>query len=384
MPDNLISVFGTQIGDYAETTDFSGHWYTESDNGRIFFANESDVMSYIEQNKDSLSGTTIDIYAFVAEGLVMQNVAEWKDGLSLEQQVEAMDARDGKKYFVAKLADGNVWMTQNLDLDLDSNTSYTNLDTDLGWNPTTHSYDTASWTPLRSTYSSNARTWCQGGTWNNEYNYCRDNYTPESFDPGDLYWNGKIGNYSDWSSYLDSCISDGVTRESTCDETKNPIATYTTPGVSAAHYHLGNFYNWNAAVASNDSSNYGVYEGGTYPNSRADRSICPAGWSLPGSDYNNMSFQNVIERYGWDIDSHVLGDDRKIWESPIYFAPYGYWHNGILNSVGNGASSWSSIASGSENAYVLYLNTSEYIDGYIDLDYFYPRSRGNVVRCVTR
>ena len=47
------------------------------------------------------------------------------------------DSRDGKQYWVAKLADGNCWMTQNLDLDLTHGTPLTPDDSDVSsnWNP---------------------------------------------------------------------------------------------------------------------------------------------------------------------------------------------------------------------------------------------------------
>ena len=57
-------------------------------------------------------------------------------------QAQLIDIRDDKIYYVAKLADENCWMTQNLDLDIDSNRTYTSADTDL--------LDNTTWTPTRS------------------------------------------------------------------------------------------------------------------------------------------------------------------------------------------------------------------------------------------
>ncbi len=52
--------------------------------------------------------------------------------------VQLEDARDHKKYWVAKLKDGNCWMTQNLDLDL-NNTTLTSVTSDVisDWPSTT-------------------------------------------------------------------------------------------------------------------------------------------------------------------------------------------------------------------------------------------------------
>ncbi|MBR0467297.1 hypothetical protein IJJ53_00050, partial [Candidatus Saccharibacteria bacterium] len=49
---------------------------------------------------------------------IMQEVANWKNDLDEEESVQAIDIRDGKIYWVTKLKDGNIWMTQNLDFDI--------------------------------------------------------------------------------------------------------------------------------------------------------------------------------------------------------------------------------------------------------------------------
>jgi len=47
----------------------------------------------------------------------MQSVALWGGSVTEGQTVEAIDERDGEVYTVARLADGNLWMTKNLRLD---------------------------------------------------------------------------------------------------------------------------------------------------------------------------------------------------------------------------------------------------------------------------
>ena len=333
------------------------------------------------------SGTTISTI------LCMQDVTTTNKSTILasmieDQQYTLKDKRDGKTYTVAKLRDGNIWMTQNLDLDLDSSKTYTNLDTDIGWNTSTNSYDIASWTPLRSTYASDNKIWCQSGTWNSQYKNCQDSFTPESYDPGGLYWNGTLSNWSDWRDYYNSCTYDDNTwLYSNCNESLNPIATYTS--VSDTHteqYHLGNFYNWSAAIASNDSSAYGIYDSGTgtYTNTEANQSICPAGWTLPIGGYFNSnapskSSQYLVEQYGWDDNSYSLSNDRKIWESPIYLGLFGGW-SGVLVDVGNYVCSWSSVTADSKDVYQLGADS----DGDVYPDDYYLRGDGNVVRCVIR
>ena len=44
--------------------------------------------------------------------------------MTASAQYTLKDSRDQKDYTVAKLADGNVWMTQNLDHDIVAETTY--------------------------------------------------------------------------------------------------------------------------------------------------------------------------------------------------------------------------------------------------------------------
>ena len=47
--------------------------------------------------------------------------------MTLDTQYYLVDSRDNKTYCVARLADGNIWMTQNLDHDIDSTKTYTSV-----------------------------------------------------------------------------------------------------------------------------------------------------------------------------------------------------------------------------------------------------------------
>ena len=300
-------------------------------------------------------------------------------------QYSLIDKRDGKEYKVAKLADGKVWMTQNLDLDLDAGTTYTNLDTDLGWNTSTNQYDTASWSPIRSTYATatnNIHEWCQGGTWNSG-GYCEQNHTPESYDPGDLYWNTATSDWSDWNAYYNSC--DYSTSTPSCNESLNPLSTYTS-STGTAQYHLGNYYNWAAAIASNDASVYGAYNEttGQYENLETHQSICPAGWTLPYSTWNDNlgqsegDFAGLWSEYGW-TDNDGFSDISTVWSAPLYFAPAGYFYS-YLGHVGYVGSFWSSVADYDGGAKYATFG----VDGYaLPADYV-DRYSGDSVRCLLR
>ena len=315
-----------------------------------------------------------------AKSTIMSNMVEGT-------QYTLTDKRDAKTYTISKLADGKVWMTQNLDLDLDENTTYTNEDTDLGWNTSTNTYDTASWSPIRSTYettSDHIHAWCQGGTWNSQDGYCENNNTPESYDPGDLYWNTTTSDFSDWDAYYNSC--DYSTSTPSCDESLNPLSTYAS-STGIAQYHLGNYYNWAAAIASNDTSIYGVYNENTgeYDNLETHQSICPAGWTLPYSTWNDSLSQNegdfadLWTEYGWDSTNYNFSDITNLTGAPLYFAPAGFF-SGNLGDVGGGGNFWSSVADNDDGARDAYF----YVDGGANPANSGNRYDGNSVRCLLR
>ena len=302
-------------------------------------------------------------------------------------QYTLTDKRDEKTYTISKLADGKVWMTQNLDLDLDENTTYTNEDTDLGWNTSTNTYDTASWSPIRSTYetsANNIHAWCQGGMWNTEYGYCEQNNTPESYDPGNLYWNTTTSDWTDWNAYYGSC--DYSTSTPSCNESLNPLSTYTS-STGTAQYHLGNYYNWPAAIASNDASVYGYDdEDPDTPliNPETHQSICPAGWTLPYANHNNNTHQSegdfvdLWTEYGWE-NNNRFSDISTVWSAPLYFTPASGF-NGNLGDVGYYGGFWSSVAFNGSSAHFAYF----YVDGSASLADSNARGNSVSVRCLLR
>ena len=333
------------------------------------------------------SGTTISTVRCMQD-ITSTNKSAVLASMTEGTQYALKDKRDGKEYKIAKLADGKVWMTQNLDLDLDSSRTYTNEDTDLGWNTQTNTYQTASWIPSRSTYATatnNIHEWCQGGTYNAQYGYCTQNNTLESYDPGDLYWNTTASDYSDWNAYYSSC--DYSTSTPSCDESLNPLSTYTS-STGTQQYHLGNYYNWAAAIASNDASIYGYSTGDTdmpFINLETNQSICPAGWTLPYANYNNNmnqpegDFVDLWAEYGW-TNNNGFSDISTIWSAPLYFAPTGGFH-GNFGDAGLGGYFWSSVAYDDDDARCAVFGVG---DGANPASYYDYRQAGYSIRCLLR
>jgi uncharacterized protein (TIGR02145 family) len=247
--------------------------------------------------------------------------------MATNTQYQLADSRDEKVYYIAKLADGNVWMTQNLDHDIDSTYNYNSTNTDVP----------AIWDDiLTSTYATGTTTW---------------NYSitePESYDPGDLCWNGTFApnNNGTLSTYAEACGND-------------------------KHYHIGNYYNWTAAVAMADSSSY------TANNTDVNQSICPAGWMLPKSGTTltgSGSFYYLVNQLNL-----TSGTSGNIQNSPVYFAYGGYWI-GWSTAFGGTGYYWSSVVDDSIYVYGLEFIRSGYLGPHTDVD----SGDGHSVRCVAR
>ena len=259
------------------------------------------------------------------------------------------DTRDGKKYWVTKLADGNCWMTQNLDLDLTKGVELTPEGSDVSSN----------WNPPRTTE--------QPGT----ITSANTNTEAYSWDLG-MYVKSDPDGYSDYCGGSSikgladaSCTSAGWTNVSSMTPMEDGNATDVISGSTYnAHYLVGNLYQWNAATAGT---------GGTITSQEATDSICPKGWQLPTSNNSNSgSFQALMNAYS------IGNDSTKITQSPLYFHPSGYVASGSLRYAGNYGFYWSSTARYSTSfAYTLYFTS-----GVVDPSYYDYRYRGQSVRCL--
>lgn len=300
-----------------------------------------------ELDAGTYTGATIN-YIAVANptALYMQNIADWRGDLEVDTPVEAVDIRDGKVYTVSKQRDGKIWMMQNLDLEIDAGTTYTSADTDLPANTT--------WQPTNSTVTS-------GDGW------VHSDIDPTSYDPGDYYWNGDISDWDDWDEYYYGCTWNSVTKKFDCDESKNPFANYIS-STGIPQYHLGNYYNFAAANATNDASVYSESE------STSDQSVCPAGWTLPGRE----EFFDMWSEYGY-TSSPIISEDNAIWLSPLLLPITGYFDGGVLTYLGSDGSFWASEVKDAENAW----GVDYAVDGYYDTVWGH-RYYGHSVRCVAR
>ena len=258
------------------------------------------------------------------------------------------DARDQKQYWVTKLADGNCWMTQNLDLDLTNGKALTPEDSDVS----------ADWDPKNTTLTDGTQT-------TTDY---------------EAVWSWNLGDYvlttpnagtscgTSGKSDFGDCTSVGFQSVADMTPMTDGDATDIISGNTYnAHYHVGNHYTWNAATAGT---------GGTITSTNATDSICPKGWQLPTSNNSNSgSFQALTNAYS--ISSNTDGSTALV-SSPLYFVRSGYVYSGSLRYAGSGGVYWSSTAySITSGAYELYFNS-----GLVNPSGGTDRDYGQSVRCL--
>ncbi|MBR2994266.1 hypothetical protein IKF43_02665 [Candidatus Saccharibacteria bacterium] len=316
--------------------------------------------NYVGQVKYVLIPTNGSISKSIFELEYMQDFAsltsaQKADVLSsmiTNEQYQLKDSRDEKTYYISKLTDGNVWMTENLDLDFNTTNpdgsiamrTFTSNDTNLtlygskGYD-TNNGYScsnddptctggTITWTPERATIAPEDLS---STTWKN------DNSNPYSYDRGNVEPDG----YKD------------------------------------GHGQSGNYYNWTAAIASNNSSSY-VSDG------NAANSICPKGWRLPnaasvdgGYEFSKMLYAYGVTKDDKNTAGYATGGYNKMVASPLYFVRSGYVYNGSLISSAIGGYYWSSAVGSTSGAFNLFFTS-----GIVNPANYYNRYRGWSVRCL--
>lgn len=195
-------------------------------------------------------------------------------------EIQLKDVRDNKYYWVAKLADGKCWMTQNLDLDLSTSKTLTTTDSDVpeaGYKPTYSTATTASSSTILAD-NTGQRSWSLG-----DYRITNPNTS-----------------------------SDCGSKKSSAANCPSQFTTYRTPTSQneeeEAHYILGNHYQWNTATAGT---------GGSITSGQAPNSICPKGWRLPTSNTGGEFTTLVNELGGTSTTDNIT-------KAPFYGVRGGY------------------------------------------------------------
>ncbi len=259
---------------------------------------------------------------------------------------QLIDTRDGNKYWVAKLADGNCWMVQNLALNI-TEAGLKASDTDIteDWNQESEYKPVATERTMPMALGADESTNPSAST--RSWNF--GNYViglPElALLCGEKY-NGSVWVYS---AGLDSCANSGIVnvdgsnwqpnyvaqegvwpkKISSIDNAEIPAQEYAPNeyhGIIAVdfvnqaydqHYLTGNYYQWNTATAGTGSTIYGT---------PATNSICPKNWKLPTAGDNNHptegEYYALLDKYGIATTvsgTGIDGEQYHITLVPLYF-----------------------------------------------------------------
>ena len=287
------------------------------------------------------------------------------------------DKRDNKVYAVARLADGNCWMIENLKLE----TAGT-----VGQNTNDNSITNQS---LSQGYGGVFNGLADPETANFSYNNTTENslYTTAS---------GVTGKYqltidSSYSSYLYTLFprynDANITWNNNASAATTPTSPYQSVTSSYAHkdynnyvYSYGNYYTWAAAMASTKfySGYYNANGQEMYNSDAADTSLCPTGWKLPLGAYRNSvdkSFSYLDYAMGGTGDSSSNSREWRMF--PNNFIYSGNMFGSSASCGGNGYY-WSSSASSNGYASSLSFSSSGINPGTATGS----KSNGLSVRCV--
>ena len=260
----------------------------------------------------------------------------------IHETKQLRDTRDGKYYWVTKLADNKCWMTQNLDLDLSTKVALTPSDSDVAsnWTPGFNTATEATVDTINIDSPAGTRSW-------------------------------SLGDYRIINPTISSDCGHPKNDFSQCPAQFTPYATPTTPNNDElAHYIAGNHYQWDTATAET---------GGSITEGQAASSICPRGWRLPTpNDANAGSFDNLVYTYSIGMDV------AKFTSAPLYFVRSSYVSqsvNYLLSSAGDYGYYWSSNPySATNRAYTLHFSSNSYV-GPSTTGY---RQDAFSVRCIAR
>ena len=329
----------------------------------------------------------------------MQDVEDWGGTIAIGQEVTAYDERDNKAYTVRRmcmeestgstwqekeanctLSNSMLWMTQNLDLDLSSSVTLTSEDTDLNVaNEAAYSegYDRDPlgiiyWTPITTTITSINTSTGKFNGWvnNNNVAYSAD---PDAGNP-DNPWYATGEAYNSNLCYVSN-------NNQTCNylNANNTVAptyfSHTAFTTNGNHGKIGNYYNWSAAIASNDSSGYST---STYNNvaNNPQNSICPKGWRLPTT--SSVAAKNEFARLNNVYNSGSTSNGTGLINNPVYMVRSGNVVDAI-NYAGYYGYYWSSTVNNAASAYYLHFRSDSVSPAYSNLHRNYGRS----VRCVS-
>ena len=314
----------------------------------VYASSNQHAGSYVGQVKYVLTHPSYQPYIYY-----MQEVDQWKNLIGMEESVQAIDKRDGKTYWVTRLADGNVWMTQNLDFDIVADEqdptkmkTLTSENTDLTDYSLTGAYSSA-----------------------NGYSYDPTTEIISWIPPN----TAKTINF------------DGTVVAGWQNSTTTPYSASKIDDAGTGHFSLGNYYNWTAAIASTNSS---ALTSNTLSNTQNNpkNSICPKGWRLPTVSNQSETIAgstNEFSRLNYLYNNNSTTSDANLIASPLWFVRSGFIADNQLKVYNVYGYYWSSTINSINDAYYLHLNNSSVGPSNDGTNQTFRR-RGYSIRCLAR
>ena len=239
------------------------------------------------------------------------------------------DSRDGNIYTVARLADGNCWMTENLRLD--NNPELSQQNTNNPSLPLTNNYEEQTTSNFLSVTSDD---WCT------------------DYDSAPCYNQSKLNTNNTALTTTSPVLSQDFT---------NSVHDWSTGSLNTNISSYGNYYNWYSATAGN-----GTYSTGEQGTETVEGDICPAGWHLPyGGNETDAKGGNTSGGFYY-LNQQMGGDTYVQGSNSLRSFP----NNFIYSSYRNGPSAynrgsiayyWSSTAYYTGGVYSLHF-TNTYVN----------------------
>ena len=298
--------------------------------------------------------------------------------------VALTDKRDNEVYTVARLADGNCWMTENLRLEAEytrganeNDPTVTNQYLSQGYGGTTGVYGNfvglADSESANFTNSTIANTIYKSDGQGNTY----DESTSTLEDIGTSNYSGyrfpRYNNLNNSSALTSPTFTENYANASS----PSSSGSYKSSTVSS----YGNYYTWAAAMAN---TSWYRSPTGTYGSENASTSICPSSWHLPSSINTGKEYGTLSQSYGGTGGNQGAGTgdilSNRFRNFPNNFLFSGYINGSSNSSRGQQAHYWSrSTRDGTYyETYSLYLSSTQLWPSYYQTN----KSYGSSVRCL--
>ena len=396
---NIVSVDGTAItpttnGSYAEgqvlgieavcanSTSFWG-WSISGDFGQI-------------ANRDSATTT----YAVGGNDVVLTAYCQpamqsFTAAMCTTSPLKVVDVRDSKEYMVAMLPDGNCWMLDNLDLDLNNSTLRSSLNStntnatatalnalNNGGGSDSDGYAQAAWNGGQPNY------WGYNGDTTNSHIYGMANSqglcNPAINTSADTFYPCK----SPAPGVTEGYQGNHYTHDTVLDKYDPVTFAEVNEAVASAEFHagmgsykIGTYYNFCAASAGS----YCYSDTATTYSSGATSDICPAGWRLPvggaGNEPTNefLALRNAIMAISPNTTDGTKADS---YQGMLSLPLSGYYFTGSAIYQGQAGAIWGSNSNG-----VLYARGLTYRatgSNSLTMTSSGKRNYGRTIRCILK